>query len=317
VVAYCYISPQDKWIFCRRERFGLQFPILSPGLRSSVGTMAASASLSGRVPRVQTALPPPPLRTPPQLVLRAAPVIIAPAAAAGSSVAALSRAGQGGTSSPRLLAPPLADREQPPLGGPAKRAVDVVLAGLLLLLSAPILLLVAAAVRLCMGGGVVFGHKRVGYRGRIFVCYKFRTMASNAQELLENHLARNPEAAREWQATHKLANDPRVTPLGRFLRKTSLDELPQLLNVLKGDMSLIGPRPIVPDEVARYGRHSRAYFSARPGITGMWQTNGRSSVSYRARVACDRYYARHWSLQLDLKLLLKTIPAVLKFDQTA
>ena len=159
------------------------------------------------------------------------------------------------------------------------------------------MLLVAAAIWLFTGGPVVFAHKRIGYRGRAFVCYKFRTMAGNAQELLEKHLAENPEAAREWQATRKLSNDPRTTALGRFLRKSSLDELPQLLNVLNGDMSLVGPRPIVPDELTHYGRSARAYLCARPGITGMWQTNGRSSVSYRARVACDRFYARHWSLR--------------------
>jgi exopolysaccharide production protein ExoY len=204
-----------------------------------------------------------------------------------------------------------------PLGGPAKRAVDVALALALLILGTPLMLVVAGLIRLLMGGPVVFGHKRIGYQGRAFVCYKFRTMAANAQELLERHLADNPEAAREWRATHKLANDPRVTALGHILRKSSLDELPQLFNVLRGDMSLIGPRPIVPEEVARYGRHAGAYFSARPGLTGMWQTSGRNSVSYRARVARDRYYARHWSLWLDLVLLAKTIPAVLKFDQTA
>jgi exopolysaccharide production protein ExoY len=204
-----------------------------------------------------------------------------------------------------------------PLGGLTKRAVDLVLALVLLVLGAPILLLVAALIRLLMGGPVVFGHKRVGYQGRQFVCYKFRTMARNAQVLLDQHLAANPGAAREWCATRKLANDPRVTPLGHILRKSSLDELPQLFNVLRGDMSLIGPRPIVADEVARYGRHARFYFSARPGITGMWQTSGRNSVSYLARVARDRYYVRHWSLWLDLVLLIKTIPAVLKFDQTA
>lgn len=204
-----------------------------------------------------------------------------------------------------------------PLGGFAKRAVDVVLAGLLLVLAAPMLLVVAAAVRLLIGGPVIFRHERVGYRGRRFVCYKFRTMARDAEQLLERHLAADPEAAREWQATCKLAHDPRVTVLGHILRKSSLDEMPQLLNVLRGDMSLVGPRPVVPDEVARYGRHARAYLCTRPGITGMWQTNGRNSVSYRTRVVCDRYYARHWSLRLDLVLLLKTIPAVLKFKQTS
>jgi exopolysaccharide production protein ExoY len=247
-------------------------------------------------------------------------VLVAPPASAlaGGNVAALPVAAPVGAASTRpAAAMPMADPALEPLGGVAKRAVDVILASLLLLLSAPVMLAVAAAIRLSMGGPVLFGHRRVGYRGCAFVCYKLRTMPNNAQELLERHLAQSPEAAREWQATRKLANDPRVTPLGRLLRKSSLDELPQLLNVLRGDMSLIGPRPIVPDEVAQYGRHARAYFIARPGITGVWQTNGRSSVSYRARVACDRYYAQHWSLLLDLKLLLKTIPAVLKPDQTS
>jgi exopolysaccharide production protein ExoY len=204
-----------------------------------------------------------------------------------------------------------------PLGGAAKRAVDLVLALTLIVLAAPVMALVAALIWLGMGGPVIFGHKRVGFQGRNFACYKFRTMACNAGELLERHLAANPDAAREWAATHKLANDPRVTRLGHVLRKSSLDELPQLFNVLRGDMSLIGPRPIVAEEVARYGRHIHAYLAARPGITGMWQTSGRSSVSYLARVARDRYYARRWSLWLDLVLLVKTIPAVLKFDQTA
>ena len=243
--------------------------------------------------------------------------------AAGRAIAYMSATGLPNSSNPasasrraplRLVA---CDPPPEPLGGRAKRTVDVALALALLILATPLMLVVAGLIRLLMGGPVVFGHKRVGYRGRVFICYKFRTMAANTQELLERHLADNPEAAREWRATRKLANDPRVTTLGHILRKSSLDELPQLFNVLRGDMSLIGPRPIVPEEVARYGRHTEAYFSARPGITGVWQTSGRNSVSYRARVARDRYYARNWSLWLDLVLLAKTIPAVLKFDQTA
>jgi exopolysaccharide production protein ExoY len=295
---------------------------------ADVGKMVAGVTFSGQVSRTQSQPPPPPppLRTKPATPLRAAPVLKASIAApASGTVAALPFAGPPDSlcaaTSTRPVAMPAADplplREPQPLGGLAKRTVDVVLAGLLLILSAPIMLLIAAAIRLSMGGPAVFGHRRVGYRGRTFVCYKFRTMASNAQAVLDRHLAESPEAAREWQATRKLSNDPRVTRLGRILRKTSLDELPQLLNVLAGDMSLIGPRPIVPDEMARYGRHLQAYLCARPGITGVWQTNGRSSVSYRTRVACDRCYARHWSLRLDLGLLLKTIPAVLKFDQTS
>jgi exopolysaccharide production protein ExoY len=284
--------------------------------------MTVSASISGQVSPVQTPPPPPPRPKASRTAgtaLRAASILIAPAIPArAGNIATWPRAGAIGAGlRSRTLPASAAEPIRQPLGGLAKRAADMVLAGLLLLLAAPVMLLVAAAIRLLMGGPVVFGHARVGYGGRTFVCYKFRSMASNAKELLAKHLAENPEAAREWQATHKLANDPRVTPLGRLLRKTSLDELPQLFNVLIGDMSLIGPRPIVPDEIARYGRHAPAYFTARPGITGVWQTNGRSSVSYRTRVACDLYYARHWSLALDLKLLVRTVPAVLKFDQTS
>jgi exopolysaccharide production protein ExoY len=209
------------------------------------------------------------------------------------------------------------DSSNQPLGGRRKRVVDVTLGVAALILTAPIILLVATLIRVFMGGPIVFAQRRVGYRGRNFICYKFRTMSCNAQELLRQHLAANQEAAREWHTTHKLANDPRVSGLGHILRKSSLDELPQLFNVLRGDMSLVGPRPIVPEEVRKYGRHFHAYVRARPGITGMWQTSGRNSVSYSARVARDCHYARHWSLRLDLFLLLKTIPAVLKFDQTA
>jgi exopolysaccharide production protein ExoY len=322
-------KPQTMGVFFRAGQVGLQFPIVPSGL-GGCGKMVAGVSFSGQVSRTQSQPPPPPppLRAKPPTPLRAASVPKASptAAPACGTVAALAFAGPAdslcGTTSARPAARPADPLPQrlpkaQPLGGLAKRAVDVALAGLLLILSAPIMLLIAAAIQLSMGGPAVFGHRRVGYRGRSFVCYKFRTMASNAQELLDRHLAESPEAAREWQATRKLSNDPRVTRLGRILRKTSLDELPQLLNVLAGDMSLIGPRPIVPDEMVRYGRHLQAYLCARPGITGVWQTNGRSSVSYRTRVACDRCYARHWSLRRDLGLLLKTIPAVLKFDQTS
>jgi exopolysaccharide production protein ExoY len=249
---------------------------------------------------------------------------------------ALARAPRSNHPSPRQLAvdqagPPLGydfttgfdalplarDCSNHPLGGRKKRIVDMTLAVVALTLAAPIMLLVATLIRVLMGGPVIFAQRRVGYRGRHFTCYKFRTMSRDAQELLGQHLAANPEAAREWHTTQKLTNDPRVGRLGRIFRKASLDELPQLFNVLRGDMSLVGPRPIVPEEVRKYGRHFHAYAIARPGITGMWQTNGRNSVSYSARVARDRHYARHWSLRLDLFLLLKTIPAVLKFNQTA
>jgi exopolysaccharide production protein ExoY len=204
-----------------------------------------------------------------------------------------------------------------PVGGFAKRLVDIVLAAAILILAAPIMLMVAALIRIVMGGPVLFSQQRLGFNGRVFTCYKFRSMAVDAGELLRRHLAVDPEAAREWAETQKLRNDPRIGRLGHVLRKSSLDELPQLFNVLRGDMSLIGPRPIVIDEIWRYGRNAHVYFSARPGLTGMWQTSGRNRVSYAARVARDRYYVRKWSLWLDVVLLVKTVPAVLNFDQTA
>jgi exopolysaccharide production protein ExoY len=205
-----------------------------------------------------------------------------------------------------------------PLGGLPKRVFDVIGASVALLLLAPLMLMVALVVRIVLGRQVIFQQRRVGFDGETFVCFKFRSMVQDADEVLLRHLGTNPAAAREWSETQKLINDPRVGPLGRALRKTSIDELPQLFNVLRGDMSLVGPRPVLPDElVARYGRYAPAYLQARPGMTGMWQVNGRSSVGYRARIARDRYYARHWSLALDLLLILKTIPALLNFGHTA
>jgi exopolysaccharide production protein ExoY len=198
-----------------------------------------------------------------------------------------------------------------------KRIVDILGASIALLLLAPIMITVAGLIRLLIGKPIIFAQERVGFDGSTFVCYKFRTMVRDAGEVLDQHLLADPNAADEWRRTRKLRNDPRVTCLGNVLRKSSLDELPQLFNVLRGDMSLVGPRPVLPDEIARYGHHARAYLRARPGLTGMWQANGRSSVGYVGRVARDCYYARHWSLALDLVLLVKTIPALLNFDNTA
>ena len=182
---------------------------------------------------------------------------------------------------------------------------------------APIMILVAGLIRLLLGKPILFAQERVGFDGKSFICYKFRTMVRDADEVLDRHLLANPAAAEEWQETRKLKNDPRVTCLGNVLRKSSMDELPQLFNVLRGDMSLVGPRPVLPDEIARYGHHVGAYLRARPGLTGMWQATGRSSVGYIGRIARDCYYARHWSLGLDLLLVLKTIPALMDFDNTA
>jgi exopolysaccharide production protein ExoY len=210
-----------------------------------------------------------------------------------------------------------AARRARPVGGTVKRAMDIAIASVALVIAAPIMLMVAALIRITMGGPVIFGQQRLGFNGRVFTCYKFRSMAVDAQQLLRQHLATNPDAAREWAETQKLRDDPRISRLGHILRKSSLDELPQLFNVLRGEMSLIGPRPIVVDEIWRYGRNAHVYFSARPGVTGMWQVSGRNRVSYAARVARDRYYVCKWSLWLDVVVLLKTIPAVLNFDQTS
>ena len=182
--------------------------------------------------------------------------------------------------------------------------------GLLLFLS-PVMIVVAIAVFLCSPGPVMFGHKRIGRGGASFRCLKFRSMVIDAEARLATLLASDPEARLSWERDHKLKYDPRITAIGSFLRKTSLDELPQLLNVLKGDMSLVGPRPIVLAEAERYGRYFDAYLQVRPGITGLWQVSGRSNVSYRRRVALDVAYTRNKSLRLDMRILVSTIPSVL------
>ncbi len=210
-----------------------------------------------------------------------------------------------------------AANDRAPIGGPAKRAMDIALASIALAVLAPLMLVVAGLVRLTLGGRILFAQERVGTDGTRFTCYKFRTMPADADDLLKRHLLADPDAAIEWRETRKLRNDPRVGCLGNILRKSSLDELPQLLNVLRGEMSIVGPRPIVPAELAYYGRHASACFRARPGLTGMWQVSGRNRVAYRTRVALDRYYARNWSIWLDCRLLIQTIPALLSFDKTS
>jgi|SRR5262245_47909963 len=204
-----------------------------------------------------------------------------------------------------------------PVGGALKRALDIAIASLVLILLVPLMAWIAIAIRLCMGGPIIFRQERIGLSGSTFVCFKFRSMVRNADEILAKHLAENPSAAREWQETQKLRSDPRVGVFGNILRKSSLDELPQLFNVLRGDMSCVGPRPVIPSELGRYGAHARACFMARPGITGIWQTNGRNRLSYAERIALDQYYVNHWSFSLDLRLLLKTIPAVLRAENTS
>ncbi len=190
-----------------------------------------------------------------------------------------------------------------------KTAFDQIVAIILVVLLAPLLLVLAALVA-SDGGPAFYRHRRIGEGGRGFGCIKFRTMVTDAERVLDNVLATDPIAAAEWAATQKLRNDPRITPLGRFLRRSSLDELPQLFNVLRGEMSLIGPRPIVQAEVARYGEQIDYYYETKPGLTGLWQVSGRSDTSYERRVYLDVWYVRNWTLWHDIAILLKTIPAV-------
>jgi lipopolysaccharide/colanic/teichoic acid biosynthesis glycosyltransferase len=193
----------------------------------------------------------------------------------------------------------------------AKRAMDVLGAGALLLLALPAFLVIAALVKLD-GGKVFYAHQRVGLGGRLFGCLKFRSMVADSDQRLAALLARDPAARAEWDATRKLKNDPRVTAIGRVLRASSLDELPQIINVLRGEMSLVGPRPVQASELAAfYGAAAQHYMMVRPGITGPWQISGRSDTSYAQRVALDVAYVTHPSLWTDIKILLRTPVAVL------
>lgn len=207
---------------------------------------------------------------------------------------------------------PLDDRPAPKSGLAVKRAVDVVVASLTLLVLSPLMLLIVAIMKVTSPGPVLFAHRRLGKDGRAFHCLKFRSMVTNSAEVLAQHLAENEAARAEWACDHKLRNDPRITGLGKFLRRSSLDELPQLINVLVGEMSLVGPRPIVTDEVAKYGRYISYYNSVTPGITGLWQISGRNDMSYRRRVAIDTSYARNRNTQMDIMIMLRTVPAVLQ-----
>ncbi len=210
---------------------------------------------------------------------------------------------------------PLLDRSNPlacPVGGRAKRAADLMIAVTAILILLPVMITTAAIIALTSGGNPIFSHKRVGYRGHFFPCYKFQTMVPDAQNALTKYLADNPVAAQEWEKRHKLRHDPRVTRLGLIMRKFSLDELPQLFNVLFGDMSCVGPRPVTFEELGHYGAKVGHYLSARPGITGLWQVNGRSDTDFPARVALDERYVQNWSLAGDISILAKTPAAVLR-----
>jgi Undecaprenyl-phosphate galactose phosphotransferase WbaP len=192
----------------------------------------------------------------------------------------------------------------------AKRFFDISFSLTVLTLGSPIYLLLAACIYLSSPGPVFFSHQRVGRNHRTFGCMKFRTMVPNADQKLQELLARSPEMRQEFAETFKLRNDPRVTWIGKFLRVTSLDELPQFINVLRGDMSVVGPRPLVQDELERYGQDIDYVLSVKPGVTGLWQVSGRNDISYDARVKLDVSYVTRRSLWMDVSLILKTVGVV-------
>jgi exopolysaccharide production protein ExoY len=197
------------------------------------------------------------------------------------------------------------------VGGLAKRTLDMTLAAVALVALMPLMLGVALLVKLSSPGPVLYGHSRVGFAGQRFRCWKFRTMVVDGDRVLEEHFLKWPGERAVWLAERKLRNDPRVTPLGAVLRKLSVDELPQLFNILIGQMSVVGPRPVVADELENYRGSAGHYLRTRPGLTGLWQVSGRNDTSYRERVRLDRLYVRRWSMLLDLWIILRTFPAVL------
>jgi exopolysaccharide production protein ExoY len=208
------------------------------------------------------------------------------------------------------------EREEAPNGVDlsSKRMFDILVASIALVIVAPLLLLVGGLIRLQDGKKALYSQPRYGYNGETFYCLKLRSMVPNAAERLQETLDRDPAAKLEWERTSKLTNDPRITLVGKFIRATSIDELPQLLNIIRGDMSLVGPRPIPLYERTKYGEHFAYYCSVRPGLTGIWQTSGRSNVSYSERVEMDKEYVETRTFLGDIWLMLKTVPAVLLSD---
>jgi exopolysaccharide production protein ExoY len=196
------------------------------------------------------------------------------------------------------------------LGGVCKRGFDIISAVGCIFLMLPLFCVIAVIIKLADVGPILFRHRRIGLEGQPFDCLKFRTMVVDADEVLRRHLASNSAAAAEWQARRRLTADPRVTPVGAALRKMSLDELPQLINILKGEMSFVGPRPIVSAEVPKYGDCIEHYLSARPGLTGPWQVSGRNDVDYATRVALDRQYVERWSFWRDLVIIAGTVRVI-------
>ena len=189
----------------------------------------------------------------------------------------------------------------------SKRVFDVGFASLAILAFIPVYVAIALCIRLSTGGPVLFAHHRVGRNGATFPCWKFRTMVPDAELRLSELLSSNPQALREWESHRKISNDPRIIPgIGHFLRRTSLDELPQFFNILTGDMSVVGPRPVTDEEVVQYGSAAQHYLSVRPGVTGLWQSSGRNDLSFEERVAMDVEYVENWTFLGDLRLVWTT-----------
>ncbi|WP_192474908.1 undecaprenyl-phosphate galactose phosphotransferase WbaP [Escherichia coli] len=194
-----------------------------------------------------------------------------------------------------------------------KRLFDIIASIAIIILLSPVLLYISRLVKKD-GGPAIYGHERIGQDGKPFKCLKFRSMVTNSKDVLNELLQNDPEAKREWDTTYKLKNDPRITKIGAVLRRTSLDELPQLFNVLKGEMSLVGPRPIITAELERYNEEVDYYLLSKPGMTGLWQVSGRSDVDYETRVYLDAWYVKNWSMWNDIAILFKTVGVVLKKD---
>lgn len=220
-----------------------------------------------------------------------------------------------GLSSPSRLGNMAATSEDEathPMSSGLKYALDVMIASIALIGFAPLLVMVAIILLVLQGRPIFIAHRRIGQNGVMFPCLKFRSMVNNGDEVLARHLAENAQARLEWNTTRKLRDDPRITPFGAWLRQSSVDEVPQLFNVLRGQMSLVGPRPIVRSEAELFGHYFNHYIRVRPGLTGLWQISGRSSLAFSARVELDVRYVEQRSLWGDIVIIAKTVPAVLK-----
>jgi lipopolysaccharide/colanic/teichoic acid biosynthesis glycosyltransferase len=192
-----------------------------------------------------------------------------------------------------------------------KRCLDILFSFFLIIFLIPLFLIIGIVIKFNSKGSIIYSQKRIGKKNKPFACYKFRTMHPQAKYLLKKILLQNPNFRNEFENTRKITNDPRITNIGKFLRFTSLDELPQIFNVLKGDMSFIGPRPIVKSEIKKYGKNFKKAFSVKPGISGLWQVSGRNKLSYKKRVELDTFYSENMNLLLDIKIFIKTIIVIL------